>query len=781
MNETVQLINNLEALRLSLASFSNPNDETQRQAIIDSLAALGVDYEPETKIDDGLSDNRNDENYRYADTGYIAGSAKEMASNRIKQLAKEGVAVKVKDIDWDQIEDDPLMAESLIKKSNIIGKFDYSELKDNGIQANTAYLIEKVLTSVAKEPYWDLVSFAKKSPSAYNVRRDKNLFLEFARKVDDLGAAAQKQMMRKAYVAGIDTLKDRISKCVTPRDLYNELKQIGEELRGSMLSGDTQKRYQKASNEREGLLEQMEKESQALYEEALPDLKEIVKSKGMREIEYNYKAFLSDWVKEKYPNRNYEFKSYIGSGVVDADKMKRWRELDRELRELTMVGGFEALTTDRSVQQWVALGERFWAIVEMQSNAFIKHLNLANSGKYNDWSLTIKDEKTKPGKKKGTSKPTFELIVADSYERKGGKEVSVNSTSELKDMFGFRDIQSGNWVLDDKSSAEFHVKNTAAAMMDLSDIVGIDPKSLAFGGRLALAIGARGRKGAMAHYEPAQRVINLTKMKGGGALGHEWFHAIDNILGEVLGNEDAVGVGVYLSEKPELAGNPELTEAFQLLQDVMDLGTNREPETFKVKQEDVDLAKRNITEERLRINIVRLIYEGDAQSAIIAVDDYFRNPPPKKRTKDHKLWRRIAIGYHNQDKVDQEVTLFVGNLTSSFKQQSLLLDSGRSKSYWSSTREMAARAFQSYLEDKLEQAGRRNDYLSFGANNSLYSDDYKAYPEGEERELINKAFDILFEVIKRQKIFENTTKDEAMMDSIFGPQSLQSLDHLIVW
>ena len=90
-------------------------------------------------------------------------------------------------------------------------------------------------------------------------------------------------------------------------------------------------------------------------------------------------------------------------------------------------------------------------------------------------------------------------------------------------------------------------------MFDLSDMIGIDHKALGFNGRLAMAFGARGRGGALAHYEPVQRVINLTKMRGGGSLGHEWFHAIDNILGEVLGNEEAVGASKFLTENPSLA------------------------------------------------------------------------------------------------------------------------------------------------------------------------------------------------------------------------------------
>ncbi|WP_298979134.1 LPD1 domain-containing protein [uncultured Psychrobacter sp.] len=67
---------------------------------------------------------------------------------------------------------------------------------------------------------------------------------------------------------------------------------------------------------------------------------------------------------------------------------------------------------------------------------------------------------------------------------------------------------------------------------------------------------------------------------------------------------------------------------------------------------------------------------------------------------------------------------------------------------------------------------RRNDYLSYGADNTLYCGYHQAYPESEERRKINLAFKNLFEVIKSEKIFENASADQAMMDAIFGSSSV---------
>lgn len=68
----------------------------------------------------------------------------------------------------------------------------------------------------------------------------------------------------------------------------------------------------------------------------------------------------------------------------------------------------------------------------------------------------------------------------------------VASTADLKERFGLREVQSGNWVLRDPVSAKFHTEQTAGALSDLADILGITDQQVAMNGRVALAFGARG-------------------------------------------------------------------------------------------------------------------------------------------------------------------------------------------------------------------------------------------------------------------------------------------------
>lgn len=118
-------------------------------------------------------------------------------------------------------------------------------------------------------------------------------------------------------------------------------------------------------------------------------------------------------------------------------------------------------------------------------------------------------------------------------ERLGGRSISVESTQAAADFMlnrlGMRAIQHGNLVTDEERAR--HLKLACEAFADLADVLGIAEVDVSLGGRLAVAFGARGHGTALAHYEPVQRVINLTRKRGVGSLAHEWAHFFDNDLG----------------------------------------------------------------------------------------------------------------------------------------------------------------------------------------------------------------------------------------------------------
>lgn len=90
---------------------------------------------------------------------------------------------------------------------------------------------------------------------------------------------------------------------------------------------------------------------------------------------------------------------------------------------------------------------------------------------------------------------------------------------------------------------------------------------------------------------------------------------------------------------------------------------------------------------------------------------------------------------------------------SSLPERSLRLDDVRSKPYWSTDIEMAARAFERYVQDKAKSAGVENDFLvNIRKADDHGSPDTYAYPTNEELDGgIRQAFDHLFSTLKTRE------------------------------
>ena len=104
------------------------------------------------------------------------------------------------------------------------------------------------------------------------------------------------------------------------------------------------------------------------------------------------------------------------------------------------------------------------------------------------------------------------------------------------------------------------------------------------------------------------------------------------------------------------------------------------------------------------------------------------------------------------------------------KQRSEKLDKVRTKAYWSTDPEMTARAFESYVIEKLRDQGASNDYLAnivseeyWEASEALGMQDSDSYPYPEAAEIpeIRSAYDNLFEVI-------DTREDESGNVAMFS-------------
>ncbi|MCF7995274.1 MAG: hypothetical protein K9L88_10590 [Chromatiaceae bacterium] len=209
----------------------------------------------------------------------------------------------------------------------------------------------------------------------------------------------------------------------------------------------------------------------------------------------------------------------------------------------------------------------------------------------------------------------------------------------------------------------------------------------------------------------------------------------------------------------------------------MESGTHRATRTVAIDERSRSLARLNLGERTQRGLPEEIKAAGSLEAAVAVVDraeqanaasrERYGKTPTKKDRDRYEDWRKIAVAHYTPEDT-QEVTIPYGPPMSLFALEARKLDGDRKKPYWSSTREMAARAFQAWCEDRLSGQQRRNDYLSAKADNRFYNDPIfgpvKPFPEGDERELINQAFDELVGAMREH----GTLK--AVMDAVFGDE-----------
>lgn len=684
----------------------------------------------------------NSPNYRYRDTGDIAGSRKEKAALMLKQAKADGNLVRYTALDWESIEQNPREAKELITKSNLFGLVDWDALKADGMEPGAGFLIDRLYAAVGKEPSEDSA------------------------------------MSRKDYAIGIESLRDRMEKCRTAADVVGTIAELRDEMSGTVYTADETEQHNALFAEFTAIknkIAELKKPADAAYDAA----------QSARSAVYQAQREMDNRKRRGWAIKPEHDKALADAKVASDTAGAAWskaiadaKPLIAEQEELQKVNrakrvAIESIARERTNMNpirraWKALGDKFENAINYRrhngSQAFANHVATVNAGRVDSWGWA--DKEPKPATRKGLTNEQvrFQLKVADTYVRTGGRPVSIDSTMALKDQFGLRDVQSGNWVLKDPVSAKFHVEQSAAAMADLADLIGVPDHLVSMNGRLAIAFGARGKGNAgfggaaRAHYEPVHRVMNMTKMGGGGCLGHEWFHAFDNMVKE-MSSDTATPAEFFSSTGFAMLPEGELKDAYSNLYKAMSDGNEYHLRRIQYSNKDHRTAKLNV-DSGYPNRISQLIKQaGNASDAALAVSQYFSGRDDTRKNKKLKDdWSRIAVAYYG-DEAGGITEVKTGNPISSFKKEAALLDEGAMGKYWSAGEEMAARAFQAWCEDSLSAKGLRSDYLSALADNKYHRDpltgmEWKPFPEGDERKRINAAFDRLFEVVRKQNIMQ---------------------------
>lgn len=390
------------------------------------------------------------------------------------------------------------------------------------------------------------------------------------------------------------------------------------------------------------------------------------------------------------------------------------------------------------------------------------------------------DYKSRSGKK------MFKVPRLEQFERTGpdylhgGHATSYQYLNELK----FRAGEFGHWVGD--KERQINLDMAYQAFHDLAFVLGIAVSGVSFDGILAIAFGSRGKGGsnaAAAHYETDRKVINLTKMKGAGFTGHEWGHGLDDYIGsKCLENASALS-------SEQLKGNEdnfpkeflEVIDALHWKNVVIDSKVLLKERARTLKQAE-DLFKKilegirplNMEESQRRTwsKAEKALCHTDYKvtgheytnlwknSALIPEVERLSELRKKlkghgiKKDKKHELALAVAAIISARNRAIPEAGE-TRRIKTDYYAGSIKFDSlyrKASHGYWYSNAEMFARAFDCYLTDKLQTAGIKSEYLTAYADSFRIPDTNGqiicAFPQGEERSIINEKFDALFDRLK---------------------------------
>lgn len=113
------------------------------------------------------------------------------------------------------------------------------------------------------------------------------------------------------------------------------------------------------------------------------------------------------------------------------------------------------------------------------------------------------------------------------------KKYVDQSDHETPDLYALmmkyhlKGFEFGNWVTqEERNEYATSIKTTLEQLRQI-----LKTENIGFGLQIGIAFGARGRRGALAHYEPCLNMINITRQKGAGSLAHEYGHALDYNFG----------------------------------------------------------------------------------------------------------------------------------------------------------------------------------------------------------------------------------------------------------
>lgn len=355
-----------------------------------------------------------------------------------------------------------------------------------------------------------------------------------------------------------------------------------------------------------------------------------------------------------------------------------------------------------------------------------------------------RDMKGKSDGKDLPDRPNLDAIKRENLPARIDRDVTPD---DFIKAFGFRGVEFGLWSAQDERQRIINMAYDG--LMDLAEIMRVPPRAMSLNGTMGMAFGARGSGRALAHYEPGKLVINMTKIRGGGSLAHEWAHALDHYFGE-LGRPDA-----YTTKARGASGwyNEDQYKGIPRSRMVQAEGKWTKVEERRLENLRPDLAKAfdGVMLAIFQNQITKAEMVREQELAIERAQGFAatETDPAMK-----EVYQRQAQGMKEvlEDiKKDPDERLYDGRGRTAYANEAQRLSGKSENGYWVRPTEMFARAFESWVFDRVTAMGARSDYLVHGVEEDRFAGGgYKGnpYPTGAERARINGAFESLAETIQ---------------------------------
>jgi hypothetical protein len=244
-------------------------------------------------------------------------------------------------------------------------------------------------------------------------------------------------------------------------------------------------------------------------------------------------------------------------------------------------------------------------------------------------------------------------------------------------------------------------------------VLSLPTEAVSLGGRLTLAL-ERFRGQYLGAYEPSSRTIYMPGRSN--SFAHEWMHALDDRLGEVLTPQAKGRLLSRIARNEGLDPNDDIQAAYVNLVNTMFF-------------DETELA------------LTMLDLETKAQAVL-------KNGPNAGQPTAAALEAREKLERLRSGATRMKIA------PSAYKKNSEGY-SPAGAGYYGSVHEMMARAFEAYVASKIAAAGGTSEFITKGDQNYLGAADRRlemTYPKSTDRARIFAAFDTVFDHLRNQQV-----------------------------